>query len=402
MKKKILFVDDEPSILQGLKRMLRGLRKEWDMSFAEGGEAALEMLANESFNAVVSDMRMPGMDGAQLLGEVKKLHPESIRFILSGYSEQELIMRSVGSSHQFLAKPCEPEVLKSALTQAFSLHDTLASDSLRSLVANMTSLPSLPVIYNAVVAKVQDEDSSLADIGELIEQDPGMTAKILQLVNSAYFGLSRQITSPIEAVNFLGIETVKGLVLLEGVFSQFDSNVVKALSLDNLRSNSILCGTLARNIARAEFEDDALVNQAYLGGLLHNIGSLALAANASDDCIKVREMMMQEKIGLSEAEGEIFGTTHAEVGAYMLGLWGLVDNVVASVAFHHIPENFNSNQFSPATAVYIASTAIESMQSDEPRSLSDCLDIDYLKTMSLENKVEDWQALYSDIIESAA
>lgn len=401
--KKILFVDDEPSILQGLKRMLRSQRDEWDMYFAEGGAAALQILAKEPFDAVISDMRMPGMDGAQLLAEVKKLYPESIRFVLSGYSEHELVMRSVGPSHQYLAKPCDPDVLKSALTGAFALHSLLASDTLRTLVAGMTSLPSLPVIYNAVVETIQNENSGINDVGKLIEQDPGMSVKILQLVNSAYFGLGRQITSPVEAANFLGLDTLKGLVLSEGVFSQFDAEVVKTLSLDQIRNDSIFAGTLARKIAQAETKDKILIDQAYLGGLLHDIGTLTLAANCTEDYLKARELMKSDNISLSAAERKIFGTTHAEVGAYMLGLWGLDDSVVAAVAYHHKPAEFaGSTQFSSLTAVYIASTAVETRKSKDPLPLTECLDINYLKTLGLEAKIESWQAMCSDIDEDAA
>src|SRR5262245_37814840 len=99
--KKILFVDDEPNVLQGLERMLRSMRHEWEMQFAMSGPAALERLAEQTFDVIVSDMRMPGMTGAQLLTEVSQRHPHIVRIILSGQADQEDILRSVGPTHQY-------------------------------------------------------------------------------------------------------------------------------------------------------------------------------------------------------------------------------------------------------------------------------------------------------------
>ena len=255
MKKRILFVDDEQNILQGLKRMLRTERNEWDMAFAEGGKQALHMLEQESYDAVVSDMRMPGMDGAQLLEHVKSLYPDMVRFILSGHSDSELVMRSIGPSHQYLAKPCEPQVLKDCLNDAFALHELLSTETIRTIVTSMTALPSLPNIYQAVVEELQSEDASIKSVGGLVEQDIGMSTKILQLVNSAYFGISRQITSPGEAANFIGLDVIKSLVLSEGVFSQFDAEALELLSMDAMKSRSLKIATSARAICKAEKAD---------------------------------------------------------------------------------------------------------------------------------------------------
>lgn len=402
MKKKILFVDDEPNILSGLKRMLRSQRNEWDMQFAEGGKAALEVMANEPFDAVISDMRMPGMDGAQLLEEVKKLYPESVRFVLSGHSDQELVMRSVGPSHQYLSKPCEPELLVATLADAFALREVLASDSLRTLVAGMTSLPSLPTIYTRLVEKMQDEESSIKEVGAIVEEDPAISAKILQLVNSAYFGLGRQVSSPAEAANFLGMDVIKGLVMSEGVFSQFDPATVKALSLDKQRSVSLQVSNIARKIAREEEASQVELDQAFLGGLLHDIGTLVLASSATIEYTRARDMAKEQNISISEAEQEVFGTTHAEVGAYMLGLWGIDDTVVSAVAYHHHPENSPGTTFSPLVAVYVASVGVENMLSDSPQEFSEVLNMDYLENIGMADQVADWNALCVEPQEDAA
>lgn len=402
MKKRILFVDDEPNILQGLKRMLRNQRHEWEMNFAEGGEQALEILEHEQFDAIVSDMKMPGMDGAQLLDEVKKRHPEMVRFILSGYSDQELVMRSVGPSHQYMAKPCEPELLKASLTDTFALRELLASEALRSLVTGMTSLPSLPNIYCAVVEELQSPEASIKAVGDLVEQDPGMSIKILQLVNSAYFGISRQITNPAEAANFLGMDVIKSLVLSEGVFSQFDSAAIKALSLDTMKSRCLQVAQAARAIAKAEGADVKITDQAFLAGLLHDMGSMVLASNAPEDFLRACNIAKNENITMSYAEKQVFGTTHAEVGAYLLGLWGIDDDVVSAVAYHHKPSTFPTAQFSALTAVFVASIYVTATPSSHEAPLFTEEDLAYLERLGLADKLPEWQILCKPLQEDAA
>ena len=395
MTTRILFVDDEPNVLEGLRRMLRSRRGEWDMAFVEGGGEALALMEEQHFDAIVSDMRMPGMDGAELLGRVKECWPEVVRFILSGHSDQELVMRSVGPSHQYLSKPCDPDTLQAKLAGAFALRSVLASESIRGLVAGMNSLPSLPTIYHAVVQELQSEDTSIRRLSGLISQDPGMTAKVLQLVNSAYFGLRRHINSPVEAVTFLGQEILKSLMLSEGVFCQFDETVVNAANLESIRIRSLRTASMARQIARAEGAGGTVADHAFLGGLLLDMGSLVLAANLPGEYIRVMELAQQGKMDIWQAEQQLFGTTHAEIGAYLLGLWGIDDDVVAAVAYHHVPGNYPDARFTPLTAVYIASTLLcESLHCDpDPQLLIEKLNVGYLEQLGLEDRLSDWLEL---------
>ena len=402
MKKRILFVDDEPNILQGLKRMLRSQRHEWEMSFAEGGEQALDMLEQEQFDAIVSDMKMPGMDGAQLLDEVKNRHPEMVRFILSGYSDKELVMRSVGPSHQYMAKPCEPELLKANLIDAFALRELLSSEALRSLVTGMSSLPSLPNIYCAVVEELQSPDASIKAVGDLVEQDPGMAIKILQLVNSAYFGISRPITNPAEAANFLGMDVIKSLVLSEGIFSQFDSAAIKALSLDTMKNKCLQVAQAARSIAKAEGASDKMTDQAFLAGLLHDMGTMVLASSAPENFVSACDMAKNNDIDMSNSEKQVFGTTHAEVGAYLLGLWGIDDDVVSAVAYQHRPWAFPTTKFSALTAVFIATSCIDARTQSQESPLFTEENLAYLEKLGLADRLPEWQIICNPLQEDAA
>lgn len=196
MKRRILFVDDEPNVLQGLQRMLRPMRSEWEMEFAGGGEEALQKMEQAPFDVIVSDMRMPGMNGAQLLKEVARRYPDTVRIVLSGHSDREYILQLVTTTHQYLAKPCDAQTIKDTVNRACALRDLLTSKELSALVSQVKSLPSLPSLYTRIIEILQSDDPSLQKIGQIVSEDIAMSAKVLQLVNSSFFGIARRYLQP--------------------------------------------------------------------------------------------------------------------------------------------------------------------------------------------------------------
>jgi putative nucleotidyltransferase with HDIG domain len=354
MKKRVLFVDDEANILQGLRRMLHPMRREWDMTFAEGGQAALEILAQGHFDVVVSDMRMPGMDGTQLLNHVMTQYPQTVRIILSGHSDWDIILGSIGSTHQFLAKPCDAEILKATVARACALRDFLGNETLKRVVSGMQSLPSLPTLYLEVVEEAESPHGSLEKIGRLIERDMAMTAKVLQLVNSAFFGLPRQVSSPMQAVSLLGIDTIKALILSAQVFGHLHLENTPSFSLDDLWHHSMAIAACAKRIAQSENCQRKLMNDMFMAGLLHDVGKLVLAANLPQQYEEALQGVQTEGLTDWQAEHAVLGTSHAEVGAYLLGLWGLPEPIVEAVTFHHTPSACADRSLSPLTAVHVA------------------------------------------------
>jgi DNA-binding NtrC family response regulator len=205
MQKRILFVDDEPNVLAGLRRSLYSMREEWLMEFAASGPDALAAMERQVFDVVVTDMRMPGMDGAQLLNEVRERFPQTVRMVLSGQCDREAILNSVGPTHQYLSKPCDAEQLRSKIGQAFALRDLLENPVVQKVVSQLKDIPSLPALYQQILEELRSRDPSPAKVGKLIAKDMGMTAKTLQLVNSAFFGLRCHVSNPVQAANLLGL-----------------------------------------------------------------------------------------------------------------------------------------------------------------------------------------------------
>ncbi len=389
-KRKVLFVDDEPNVLQGLRRMLRSMRDQWDMSFAESGKDALDLLQTNNHDAIVSDMRMPGMDGAQLLLEVKSRHPQMVRIILSGQSEQEKILRSIGPTHRFLSKPCLPETLKQTLESACILHQTIQDPNLIRIISDLETLPSLSGIYEKVMAEMEDPSSSLEKIGKIISTDIGMTAKILHVANSAFYGQHHHVSNVEQAVMLLGMNTLRALVLHTQIFSTFDQKTVNNFSMDALWNHSITTASFARMIASEETKDQWIIEDSFASGLLHDVGELIFATNLPIKYDEALALARNEGLVRWEAEQRVLGTTHMEIGAHLLGLWGLPDSIIESLAFHHQPSRSGNQTFTPLTAVHIADSLDKDDQNETTINDHGQFDSVYLEQLGITKRIDQW------------
>ena len=399
--KQLLFVDDEPKLLDGLKRSLRPMRHEWNMTFVTSGAEALRVLEQAPFDVVVSDMRMPGMDGAQLLNEVQQRYPQIVRIVLSGHSDQEMIYQSIAATHQYLAKPCESELLRVAVMRACALRELLGNGSLRRLVTGMQQIPSQPALYAEIRREAESKTASLETIGAIVSKDMGMTAKILQLVNSAYFGLRGTVSTAEQAVNLLGLDTVQALVLTVHVFSQFAPTHGSRFNMDRLWEASTETGSLARAIAKAEQAPALVIDQAYTAGLLHDVGMLVFAANVLKRYDATLTMAYEQGIPLWEVERQEFGATHADVGAYLLGLWGLSDPIIEAVAFHHRPAECVGATFSPLTAVHVANVLQQELSQQATGGVPSQIDLTYLDSIHLTDRLPHWREVAGRVQQAA-
>ena len=398
--KHLLFVDDESKLLDGLQRSLRSMRHEWNMTFVSSGAEALKALEQAAFDVIISDMRMPGMDGAQLLTEVQKLYPQIIRIVLSGQSDQEMVYQSIGATHRYLAKPCESEVLKSVVQRACTLRELLANDSLRHLVTGMQQIPSQPTLYDEVRREAESKTASIKAIGAIISKDLGMTAKMLQLVNSAYFGFYGRVSTAEQAVNLLGVDTVQALVLSVHVFSHFSSTQGSQFNIGQLWEASTQTGAIARAIAKAEQAPALMIDEAYTAGLLHDVGMLVLAANLLTRYDVILKMAQERGIQLWEAERQDLEATHADVGAYLLGLWGLGDPIVEAVAFHHRPSDCDGKIFSPLTAVHVANVLQQEQSQEATAGVPSQIDLTYLDSLQMADRLPRWREVAGAIQQS--
>lgn len=356
MSPRIIFVDDEPNVLAGLRRMLRSMRDEWEMSFANSGEQALKLMELMKFDVIVSDMRMPEMSGAELLTKVMEKHPETVRIVLSGYSDIELVLKSILPAHQYISKPCEPDKLREVVERALNMSKIISNEKVKEIVTKIETLPVLPGVYQELMDEIRKPDCSLPEIGSIISRDVGMSAKILKLVNSSFFGFARHIADTTQAVNLIGLNVMKAIILYENIFNVCDAPTLKNLKLEKVWEHSINVGRIAKRlieITPQTLGKKELSEEAFIAGMLHDVGKIILGANFHDVYLNIHARIKDEKKSMEELELEIIGTTHAEVGAYLLGLWGISEPIVEAIAFHHAPMATTS-EIRPLAAVYAA------------------------------------------------
>lgn len=328
---RVLFVDDEPNVLSGIRRMLWGQSKDWEILYAGSGEEALNMLETSAVDVVVTDMRMPGMDGAALLATVRARYPATARLILSGQADRESIIAAVGPTQQFLTKPSEPEVLIGAITRVLSVRGLVGDERLRSILGDIESLPKPPSIHDQMMAVASRPNCGLADVVAVVESDLSLCADILKLVNSAFFGLSTRIESIERAASLLGLDTIHALAMSGKVFGA-GASVPRNLDLALLRNNSMRIAGLARAIASKEGWPRETVSQTFLTALLRDLGLLVLAGNDPVAYETVKAVPTEDIWAVSQAEVAAFGCTVPEASAYLLGLWGFAEPVIEAMA----------------------------------------------------------------------
>ena len=359
--KRILFVDDEENVLSGIRRMLRSSREQWEMEFASSGEAALQACSERAFDVVVSDLRMPGMDGAQLLSEIRDRYPETARIVLSGYSDATLASKAVPVAYRVLGKPCKPEELRETIDRVGMLQDLISQPALRAVIGTLGELPTLSATYLALNRAISDEDSSIATIASIVEQDVGMSSKILQVANCGFFGMSSRATSIAQAVGYLGMNILKTLALQAETFRAFvPSAGIPTSYWEKMQTHSQHAATIAGTLPVAREIREVTI----IAALLHDAGILVLASAMPDQFHQVLEEMSQSHCSQVEAEEAIFGTSHAEIGAYLLGLWGIPSMAVEAIAHHHHPTRTTHTGLDCSMAVYLSNLIARGM--DEP------------------------------------
>jgi HD-like signal output (HDOD) protein/CheY-like chemotaxis protein len=388
--KSILFVDDEISILDGLKRMLRPMRAEWEMAFAPGGEAALSLLQESAFDVIVTDMRMPGMDGATLLEIVRERYPGTLRIILSGYTELQASLRAVPVAHQFLLKPCDPEMLRAAIARATSLGEVLDSKMLTSLVGALRDLPSLPRVFAELKLALAEPNVSTERISQIIEQDIALSAKLLQLVNSAFFGLARDVTTVKTSVSCLGISILHDLVLTLDVFRPFTPNEFVSLEhIEEIHRHAQLTARIAAGIAQKMQLSPAVV----LAALMHDVGKLVIAERTPAHFARAILQAREEGKSLHEIEERLIHVSHAEVGGYLLSLWGLPYPVVEAVAHHHHPRRVPANGVNMVLVVYVCNLLAHEREALEKGAPPPDFDIELLQQAGIAEHLLEWRKI---------
>lgn len=389
---RIAFVDDDPHVLHGIARAMAPQEDEWDMVFCDSGADALARMAEQPFDVIVTDMRMPGMDGAELLTQVRAACPSTVRIILSGYAESEAVLRTIGPAHIYLAKPCNAAAVRQAIDRQLGLRAHLGNPQLRATLAGLTNLPSLPQIYLRLQAELLSPNSSARSIADIIAGDVPMTAELLKISNSAFFASAAgNISSPLAAISRLGIEIVQSLLLIAGIFRQFDGKPEIVPLLERLTQYGLEIAGLAEQIAVVEGGDATIVKAAQIAGMLSAIGCVVLL-DAHPETYQTALSQVAPDKTLASVEEETFGANHAQIGAYLLGLWGFSDTIVEALAYCRTPSACPGRDNVTLTALHAAQALGPAFPLVGPdHQMAAALDMNYLISARRDGHVPRWR-----------
>ena len=326
-----------------------------------------------------------------MLNRVRQKFPDTVRFLLAEEADRERVMKDGLGTQQFLTKPCELSLIKSALENAVARETWIADDALRELISRMRSLPTIPSIYLEVRAELKAPHASADSVGAIIAKDMAMTTKLLQVCNSSYFGLPRKITDAGEAVGLLGFDAVNSIVVAVKMLGYYDRIKPAYYSVDRLWRHSLAVAQHARNLALRHSGDRAMAETAYTAGLMHDLGKIVLACNFCQQYEQAQKAARQQARLLWSVEKETFGASHADIGAYLLGLWGLPPAVIEGAALHHQPLRSASGEFTVLTAVHAANAFEHELTPPEDGYAVSQVDTIYLARINCLTPLDAWR-----------
>ncbi|MCH7979188.1 MAG: HDOD domain-containing protein [Acidobacteria bacterium] len=388
--RRILFVDDKPKVLEELKVVMRPQQEKWEMAFVAGSEAALAMLEATPFDVIVTDPKLAGVKKNSLLDCVRERFSGVVRIALLEQSDTSLLAAPV--AHQFLTKPCEPSELRVAVERSCKLRDLLNDEFINRAVGSMSDLPSLPKVYEKLTRALRNPNISLNKIAKIVEQDVAISAKLLQLANSALFGTVQDMNTVHMAVSYMGLDVIQHMVLSLEVFRSFEGlGQIEGFSLEATQEHAQLTAKIAVRLLPAKY----LADTAIVAALLHDVGKLVLASKMPGRFKRCLEASREQNRPLYQVEEELGGITHAEIGAYLLGLWGLPYSVAEAVAHHHKPKRVPHQSFDAVGAVYVANLLAHAHAPGPKasRDVEDPIDMEYLQKLGVADQLKEWQAM---------
>ena len=392
IKKRIIFIDDSQNILDGLKRSLRKMRDDWEIHFFSFALDALLFIEENDVDVVVSDMKMPQMNGAEFLEKVSEKYPHIVRVILSGQADEEDICRSIFHSHQYLSKPCDHEKLTSIVKKAFVLSNSFEEHYLK-VILGINKFPSQPAVYFDLLEAVNKDKFSLNEIVNITQRDMALSVQILKLVNSSYFGFSKSISQIPAAIAYLGLDIIKSLVLETDMFEPVKNENLKAFEL--IWAKSKKKAELAKKIAIcAELEND-LIEECYTAGLIHVCGEIIVSINFSgkyEEDMQKRNSQNQQMEKLPEQR---WNTSQEKVGASLLSIWGLPESTVDAIGFYKDPKNHCHKVFSALSVLHIAD-AIEENDDGKVTINESKINFEYLQQAQVPHGIEKLLSLITN------
>jgi DNA-binding NarL/FixJ family response regulator len=321
---RIVFVDDDRLVLSGLQNLLRKQRHEWEQVFVASGEAALEELARAPADIVISDMRMPGMDGPALLERIRALHPATVRIVLSGEAERADVLRALPAMHQFVTKPCSGTVLREVLARALRVRSA-ATPSIRAGIGRLAHLPVRHSVHADLLRAVNGNGVGIGDITAIVASSLALSVKVMQLANAGVFGAPAQPIVTIDAATrHLGADLLRTLVTGPGYLVPLAPSDTPGLPppfFYQVRERAAVRAARVADPTGAE----------HTAALIAEVGALVLALAEPERYPPLVVAAGGDPVALQQMERAQLGIDRFQVTTYLIGLWGLPVPIAAAV-----------------------------------------------------------------------
>ena len=359
--KAILFVDDEIQIIKALERVF--FDAHFKIYTVNSGEAALELLSRSAIDMVVTDIRMPGMDGVELLKRIKLMYPDTIRLILSGYTDENEIISILQNNlaKTYLFKPWDNDELIRVINQNIEPYKQLPHEVI-TYINNLDKLPTINSSYRKIINTI-DEGKNAANIAAEIEKDHTVSAKVLQIVNSAYYGI--KTGSVQKALTFIGINVLKSLVSSLEIMEYLSGTGKNCYISEEIwkhvyNTNKIL------NFMQENYGSRASLREAGTAGLLHKVG-IVFMLKYDPQCYKeLYEYSCSKKIYLKQLEINRYGYSHTDISAYLLKWWNAPDTIIKAAEYYDNPLAEEAVYKELLCSVHIAQHYASKMNDEKP------------------------------------
>lgn len=391
--RNILIVEADQKALESLKTALRSQADQWDTMYVSNAAMALKGLEAGNFDVIVSDMCMPGMDGATLLSIVRQRYPDLVRVGLLDDEELDAPLRALPVAHQVLDKPCDATELADVIDRSCSLQDLLFNKDIQKAVGGVESLPTLPKIYRELTEALADPQVDFNQVAAIVERDASMSAKILQIVNSGFFGLRQPVSQVRNAISMLGISMVRTLVLSVEVFRPFRGQLGhSSFTLTREQHHALLTANIAKNLVDTKTQSE----DCFTAAVLHDLGKLILATRRPEVYLPLFEAANEGGPPAHRGETEQGAVSHESVGAYLLGLWGLPWPIVEAVAYHHHPALVRHDTFETMDAIYVANLLAHEVTGGGETQEGEW-DVEHLGKLGVLDEIPRWREMAQEL-----
>jgi HD-like signal output (HDOD) protein len=396
MKKNILLVDEDALVLKALKRSLRRVKDQYNVRYAQSAQEALAQLEHDTIDVLITEVRFINSDSELFLRSFLKQYPSAARIVLTGYIAMDAVFKFAGLAHQLLAKPWSDQTLIETIQRADLISQMLCDDRLKRTLNMIENFPSIPSVYMELTEKLKNKEVSMDEVGAIIIRDPSLTIKLLQIVNSPYYGLPMPVTDPKKAVNLLGLDMVKGFVLSSGIFKQYEQVSVAGLHIDDLWQHSLKSANIVRQIAKQERLGKEIEEASFIASLLHDVGKIIIASNLPNEHKEICHRKASDGLPGWQTEQMVLGASHCQIGAYLLGLWGLPLPIITAVLEHHKLKVDEHTQIDQTVLVHVADAIENSLLTPSKDPITD-VNPEVVSRLHLVESIAKWHQQISSM-----